>query len=216
MANVGFFFNTQIPDLDDDANIQDALRQYHYGGGASDNEDPASIVADSVAGHLQSIADKFEDVLTYYRTAGAFSDTEPTGTPSGTSLDVGVPDGYVWVDSSASGGPSTRYFAAAYYTNEAPTADLSDGVIWIDKDSALSTAYVYDANTSSWIAINDFANAVSSKGDMLVGDSSAELDSLSVGSDGSVLTADSSASLGVSWQQSNIDDHRIGTIMGIY
>lgn len=216
MANVGFFFNTQIPDLDDDANIQDALRQYHYGGGASDNEDPASIVANSIAGHLQSIADRFEDVLEYYRTAGAFSATEPTGTPSGTSLDAGIPDGYIWVDSSASGGPSSRYYAAAFYSDSAPVSDLSDGVIWIDKDSALKTAYVYDANTSSWIAINDFANAVSAKGDILVGDSSAELDSLSVGSDGYVLTADSSASLGVSWQQSNNDEHRIGTIMGIY
>ena len=216
MANAGFFYNSQVPDLDDDANIQEALRLYHYGNSDPENEDPESIDPESISGHFQDVANRFTDVLSYYRTAGDFTSVEPTGTPAGTSLDEGVPDGYIWVDASESGGPSTRYYAAVYYTNTAPSTDLSNGVVWVDKDSALQTAYVWDADSVAWIAINDFANAVSAKGDLLVGDASAELDSLAVGTDGYVLTADSSAALGVSWQVSDIDEHRIGTIMGIY
>jgi len=216
MANVGFFFNTQIPDLDDDANIQDALKQYHYGGGEPANESSASIVENSIAGHFQAVAEKFADILEYYRTGGDFVGTEPTGTPSGTNLEEGIPDGYIWVDSSVSGGPSTTYYASVFYSNSEPTEDLSSGVVWVDKDSALKTAYVYDADLVAWIPINDFANAVSAKGDILVGNSATDLDSLSVGQNGYVLTADSTATLGVAWAPSDIEEEKIATIMGVY
>lgn len=45
-------FLTQIPRIDENADIQTALRLYHYG---SDTNNPSSIVEDSIAGHLNSL-----------------------------------------------------------------------------------------------------------------------------------------------------------------
>lgn len=45
-------FNTQIPSIADDADIQTAFRLYHYG---SNTGTPSSIPEDSIAGHLTSL-----------------------------------------------------------------------------------------------------------------------------------------------------------------
>lgn len=42
-------YNTQIPRIDENADIQTALRLYHYG---SDTNNPSPIPSDSIAGHL--------------------------------------------------------------------------------------------------------------------------------------------------------------------
>jgi hypothetical protein len=45
-------YNTKIPRIDENADIQTALRLYHYG---SDTSEPGTIVAESIAGHLNSL-----------------------------------------------------------------------------------------------------------------------------------------------------------------
>lgn len=47
-------YNTQIPRQDENADIQTALRLYHYG---SDTNNPSPIPPDSIAGHLDSLED---------------------------------------------------------------------------------------------------------------------------------------------------------------
>jgi hypothetical protein len=48
-------YNTKIPRIDENADIQTALRLYHYG---SDTSTPGTIVAESIAGHLNSLETK--------------------------------------------------------------------------------------------------------------------------------------------------------------
>jgi hypothetical protein len=45
-------YNTKIPRIDENADIQTALRLYHYG---SDTGTPGTLVGDSIAGHLNSL-----------------------------------------------------------------------------------------------------------------------------------------------------------------
>ena len=73
-------YNTKIPRIDENADIQTALRLYHYG---SDTTNPDPVVADSIAGHLGSLGsgklDKAPSVigtnqnLDNYATTGFYS-----------------------------------------------------------------------------------------------------------------------------------------------
>jgi hypothetical protein len=48
-------YNTKIPRIDENADIQTALRLYHYG---SDTTNPETILADSIVGHLNNLENK--------------------------------------------------------------------------------------------------------------------------------------------------------------
>jgi hypothetical protein len=69
-------------------------------------------------------------------------------------------------------------------------------------------AYVYDAQTDTWIPIGFGAHThdqyidesiVAAKGDILIGTASDTVGILGVGSNGNLLTADSSATNGIAW-----------------
>lgn len=80
-------YNTQIPSIADDADIQTAFRLYHYG---SNTSTPVTIPADSIAGHLTSLESTKIDIvptaitpsadLNSYETTGFYTQT---GTPTG-------------------------------------------------------------------------------------------------------------------------------------
>lgn len=58
-------FNTQIPSLGDDADIQKALIAYHYGDPDFDrtsNAEPGDILPQSIAGYLKDLYSKFDTV----------------------------------------------------------------------------------------------------------------------------------------------------------
>jgi len=96
--NIGSLYPTKIPGYDDAADIQAALRAYHYGSDTYDktNTDPAQIPASSIAGYLKTIG---EDI-TALEEIGIGSSYAP-------SAPTGVPDGYIWVDSDSV--PSTTF-----------------------------------------------------------------------------------------------------------
>lgn len=81
---------TQIPRIDENADIQTALRLYHYG---SDTNNPDPIAADSIAGHLDALdnnkIDKDPDNLTTgnnlddYVTTGYYAQTSTTNARTG-------------------------------------------------------------------------------------------------------------------------------------
>ena len=208
--NIGFLYNTKIPGLSDAADIQEALTLYHYGSLDYDtlNENSSEIVSASVAGHLKGLQDQVDD-LGVRRSAGDYLAVEPTG----------IADGFLWVDSTTSGITAPEY-VQAFYSLTAPTTNLVNGVLWIDKSDSLNKIYVWNSVTSEWDYVNDFSSLIEAKGDILVGGGSEAYDNLPVGQNGYVLTADDSQSLGLKWAQvpevQAQEDLEIELIMGVY
>ena len=88
-------FNTQIPSIADDADIQTAFRLYHYG---SNTSTPVSIPDDSIAGHLTTLDESKIGLvptaipastnLNTYITTGFYTQT---GTPTGLNYPSNFP-----------------------------------------------------------------------------------------------------------------------------
>ena len=90
--NIGSLYPTKMPGYDDAADIQAALRLYHYGSETYDplNTNEGSIVTNSIAGHLKSLDTRLDSV----ENTGVGSDyaaTEP----------VSPADGFIWVDANS-------------------------------------------------------------------------------------------------------------------
>jgi hypothetical protein len=60
--DIGNLFKTQIPGLEDAADIQAALKLYHYGSTSynTNNDDPSGLIPNSVAGHFQSLKERLD------------------------------------------------------------------------------------------------------------------------------------------------------------
>jgi hypothetical protein len=130
--SIGSVYPTQIPGYDDAADIQAALRLYHYGSTTAPANEGA-LIANSVAGHIKALDTRLDSV----ESAGVGSDyvaTEP----------VSPANGFIWVDADATLG--TDYtIPSAIYQNSQPTTGLSEGMLWVDKDSSPLKMYVYDS-----------------------------------------------------------------------
>lgn len=90
--NIGSLYPTKMPGYDDAADIQAALRLYHYGSESYDpeNTNPSQIPPSSIAGHLKAIEDDVAEIDA--RGVGSeFSDSEPTN----------IVDGFIWVDADS-------------------------------------------------------------------------------------------------------------------
>lgn len=141
-------FNTQIPALSENANIQEALRLYHYGVGTGVPTTNSQIQEQSVAGHFKKIK---TDIATLQNKGlgSSYVSAEPTA----------VDNGYIWVDADSAapifGTPPATIPSVARYQNAAPTTNVADGMIWIDKDDQSKTTYVYDNSTSTWLKTGD-------------------------------------------------------------
>lgn len=133
------FYNTTIPSLTDDANIQEALRMYHFGtpDGTIADDSGNPVRAESIAGYLGLLQGQISEL-----TIGSeYTSTEPTQ----------IEDGYIWIDSSSSAPVfNSGVVAVAKYQNTAPTTGLVDGMLWVDKDSSPLKMYVYDLGTTTW------------------------------------------------------------------
>jgi hypothetical protein len=127
-------FNTKIPALSEAADIQAALRLYHYGEDYDgSNTDVAELKTPSLAQHLQDLTEAIATVDAK-GIGSIYSATEPA-TPQ---------DGFVWMDSTTSSASSVG-IPTAVYTNSAPTTGLTDGLLWVDKDSSPLKMYIYDS-----------------------------------------------------------------------
>lgn len=133
------FYNTVIPSLTDDANIQEALRMYHFGtpDGSIPDESGNPVRSESMVSYLRAL----QAQITAFDIGSGFSATEP----------VDPEDGYIWVKSDSTA--SVLSGSVAAYQNSAPIQNLVDGQLWVDKDSSPLTMYVYDAGTATWKAI---------------------------------------------------------------
>jgi hypothetical protein len=90
--NIGSLYPTKMPGYANPADIQAALRLYHYGAEDYDpaNTDEDDIVPNSVAGHIKALDSRVDDL----EATGVGSDyraSEPTNPV----------DGFIWVDSDS-------------------------------------------------------------------------------------------------------------------
>jgi len=214
VENIGGLWNTKQPGYDDAADIQAALKAFLYGSYDYDttSTDPTQLPNPSLAKHLQGLKDRIED----QEELGIGSDYL---TLAQIGALVSPADGYIAMASDSNGGAVESLYASAFYTNEAPTTDIVDGVLWVDKDSEALDTYVYDSTLlpgDPWVRINDLKNVIQAKGDILIGSSASNIDNLAIGSNGTVLTADDTQPLGVKWQQVDTESIIISSVMGAY
>jgi hypothetical protein len=153
VENIGNLVPTKIPALSDDANIQDALKAYHYGSYDFDTAETntANLLNPSIAytiNNLQTQITTKAALEVAARDSSRASTTAPTAAAF-TAFSNTIPDGYVWLDKDSSAG--VGYFSAtSVYTATAPSTNLANGLIWIKKGSSPIEMYVYNADTSSF------------------------------------------------------------------
>lgn len=142
--NIGELYPTKIPGYDDAADIQAALRLYHYGSTSYDinNNVIASLPNPSMAYTLNNLQEQITENYNSPAAAAEVQDTEP----------VSPVDGFLWVDTDAeyTGLPLS---ATSIYQNATPTSGLVDGLLWIKKGTNPLQMSVYDANTSAFIRV---------------------------------------------------------------
>lgn len=138
--NIGSVFPTKIPEYADDADIQAALKLYHYGSLIPPTT-LSGVEPVSVAGHLKSVNDKVT-ILEGLGVGSDYSSTEPASPVNG----------FIWVDADSSAN-ITANTSVALLQNSAPTSlevNLVNGLLWVDKDSSPLKMYVYDTSVPGW------------------------------------------------------------------
>jgi hypothetical protein len=130
--DIGQIYKTQIPGYEDAADIQAALRTYHYGSTTAPTTEE-DIEPYSIAGHFKAL-DNRVDFIEADPARSVYSDSEPTGT--------NLVNGYIWVDSTSITGNAPTY-GTATYSASAPTQNLTAGTLWVDSDSTPLKLYVW-------------------------------------------------------------------------
>ena len=142
--NIGTKYNTQIPSLTENADIQTALKIYHYG----QSTEPANLVADSVAGHFKNLEDTKVDIIPIQIVAGAEN-----------NLNLKVITGYYSVSTNAIASAGSNY-------PPSPTAGMlqvvndGSGIIYQTYITNLSKFYwrgYYSGAWTSWTQAADTA-----------------------------------------------------------
>jgi hypothetical protein len=153
VENIGNLVPTKIPALSDDANIQDALKAYHYGSYDFNTAETntANLLNPSIAytiNNLQTQITTKAALEVAARDSSRATTTAPTAAAF-TAFSNTIPDGYVWLDTDSSAGVG-YYSATSAYTTTAPSTNLANGLIWIKKGSSPLEMYVYNGDTSTF------------------------------------------------------------------
>jgi len=192
--SIGALIPTAIPGYADAADIQAALRVYHYGSYAYSpaNTSPGSLVTPSMA---KTIYDIQQDIVDLENRPSSGGDVATTVPVPGDFTPSGIPNGYIWVDQDGTiGGQPVS--ATSVFTNSVPTSDLSTGVIWVDKDptSITSNPFIPQA-------------VISAKGDIIIGTANDTASVLNAAStNGYILAVNSSTTSGLEWIANDTGD----------
>jgi len=139
--------------LSDDANIQDALKAYHYGSYNFDTAETntANLLNPSIAYSITNLQTQINTKAALEVAARDISSAQTSAPVAAnfTAFSDTIPNGYIWVDTDSSAGVG-YYSATSVYTATAPSTNLVNGLIWIDKGSSPLTMYVYNADTSTF------------------------------------------------------------------
>ena len=188
--SIGTLIPTAIPGYADAADIQAALRAYHYGSYSYDpaNTSPASLITPSIA---KTIYDIQADITALENRPSSGGEVDATQPAPGDFTPPEIPDGFIWVDQDGVlGGQPTS--ATSIYTNSAPTSSITMGTIWVDKDATeiVSNPYIP-------------TSAIAAKGDLIVGEANDDVTILSVAAtNGYVLNVNSATTSGLAWVDS--------------
>ena len=141
---IGNLYPTQIPGYDDAADIQAALRMYHYGSDSYDinntSSDPVDLPAASIAGNFAAFEERISTL----------EDTNNSGIVSNTEPSTNLKDGFIWLDADAANAGAGPYSATSIYQATAPTSNLVNGLIWVKKGSTPIEMYVYNEDITDW------------------------------------------------------------------
>ena len=153
VENIGNLVPTKIPALIYDADIQDALKAYHYGSYDFDTAETntANLLNPSIAYTITNLQTQITTKAALEVSARDISratTTAPTAAAF-TAFSNTIPDGYVWLDKDSSAGVG-YYAATSVYTTTAPSTNLANGLIWIKKGSSPLEMYVYNGDTSAF------------------------------------------------------------------
>lgn len=185
--SIGTLIPTAIPGYTDSADIQAALRAYHYGSYSYDpaNTSPGSLVTPSIA---KTIYDIQADITSLENRPSSGGEVDATQPAPGDFTPPEIPDGFIWVDQDGTvGGQPTS--ATSVFTNSAPTTSLTTGVIWVDKDPTTITANPFIPQT-----------LIAAKGDIVVGTANDTASVLTAAStNGYILSVNSSTTSGLAW-----------------
>jgi hypothetical protein len=190
VENIGALVPTKIPGYADAADIQAALRAYHYGSLTFDpaETDPEELLTPSIA---KTIYDIQSDITTLENRPSSGGDVDDDAPVAGDFIPAEIPNGYIWVDSDGTiGGQPTS--ATAIFTNSSPTTSLTTGLIWVDKDAESVTANPFIPQA-----------VISAKGDLIVGTANDTAGILFAGTNGQVLKINSSTTTGLEWGTDN-------------
>jgi hypothetical protein len=153
VENIGNLVPTKIPALIDDANIQDALKAYHYGSYDFDTAetDTAELLNPSIAYTINDLQEQIDDQVALELAARNISSAQNSAPVAAnfTAFSATIPNGYIWVDKDAAA-PVGYISATSVYTATQPSTGLANGVIWIKKGSSPLEMYVYNSDTSSF------------------------------------------------------------------
>jgi hypothetical protein len=190
VESIGALYPTKIPGYADAADIQAALRAYHYGSYTYDtaNTSTALLEANSIAKILFDIETDIAALENRPSSGGEVDTTAPAAidfTPTE------IPDGFIWVDEDGSLG-GAPVGATAVFTNSAPTTSLTTGTIWVDKDSTAITANPFIPQA-----------LINAKGDLIAGSANDTATVLPIGTNGQVLKANSATTSGLEWGADN-------------
>jgi hypothetical protein len=190
VESIGTIYPTKIPGYADAADIQAALRAYHYGSYTYDtsNTSTAALEANSIAKFLFDIETDIAALENRPSSGGEVDTTVPAAvdfTPAE------IPDGFIWVDEDGSlgGGPTG---ATAVFTNSAPTTSITTGTVWVDKDATAITANPFIPQA-----------LINAKGDLIAGSANDTATILAIGTNGQVLKANSATTSGLEWGTDN-------------
>lgn len=153
VEDIGQLIPTKIPALVDDADIQQALRAYHYGSYDFDpaETNPENLINPSIAHTINDIQNQIDDQVALELAARDISRVSNDAPVSSDFSDFSqtIPDGYIWMDKN--GQSSVGYYAStSIYSPLAPTVNLVNGLIWVEKGSSPLKMYVYNSETSDW------------------------------------------------------------------
>ncbi len=146
MADViGTQVPTYIPSLSENADIQAALRLYHYGEGF-DHNSSGTLNSDSIAGYIQDLDDRVSVVEE--SGPGSIASTGSGGNTAGVPP-TSIVDGFIWVDTNSSLGAQPGLVAA--YQSSAPSSPVV-GTLWVDSTDA-NTPVLKVYNGTTWKAV---------------------------------------------------------------
>lgn len=192
--SIGTLIPTAIPGYSDAADIQAALRAYHYGSYSYDpaNTSPSSLVSPSMA---KTIYDIQQDIVVLENRPSSGGDVSTTAPVPGDFTPPEIPNGYIWVDQDGSlGGQPVS--ATSVFTNTPPTSSLSTGVIWVDKDPTTITENPFIPSA-----------IINVKGDLVVGTANDTASVLTpAATNGYILSINSSTTSGLEWIANEVGD----------